>query len=108
MHTTPETFRPSADPATCIHASKVKLANAVVSPWACAGQCGDAIILHAHGATADAARRNIGSALMALGDGEWRDDDINIEEVDTCDEIFAEPADPEKRFAASIVVDISL
>ena len=91
-----------------IHANKVKLVSAVVSPWASAGQCGEAIILRAHGATADAARRNIGSALMALGDGEWKTADINDEEVDTCDDIFDAPADPETRFAASIVIDIAL
>jgi len=91
-----------------IKANKVKIVNALVSAWAYAHQHGEAVEIVANGATEDEARRNIGSALMALGDGEWTDADVSVQKVDTADDIFAEPADPSRAYAASIVVDIAL
>lgn len=91
-----------------IKANKVKIVNALVSAWACAHQHGEAVEIVANGATEDEARRNIGSALMALGDGSRTDADITVQKVATADDIFAEPADPSRAYAASIVIDIAL
>lgn len=91
-----------------IKANKVKIVNALISAWGCAHQHGEAVEIVANGATEDEARRNIGSALMALGDGNWTDADISVRKVDTADDIFAEPADTSRAYAASIVVDVAL
>lgn len=91
-----------------IKANKVKIVNALISAWAYANQHGEAVEIVANGATEDEARRNIGSALMALGDGNWTADDISVQKVDTEDDVFAEPADPSRAYAASIVINIAL
>ena len=91
-----------------IKANKVKIANVLVSAWAWAHQHGEAVEIVANGATEDEARRNIGSALMALGDGNWMAADISVQKVDTMDDVFAGPADPSRAYVASIVIDITL
>lgn len=84
----------------------IKLINRTISDWATAGQYGDDIIIRANGATEGAAKRNIGSALMAIGDGDWSDADIETAIIDQCDDIFDSPADPNMQYSASIVIAI--
>lgn len=73
------------------------------------GRCGDRYSLTAHGASADAARRNLEWAIDRLGGMAEAAEGVEIEAYDHgADELFAEPPDPEMEYNASTVFSVAL